>query len=356
MNQAYLSSGSNRPLRFGFGELREIAQLELLDHVEHAHLIVSPRPLMEELGFLARLTAGLEARGIRYDIAEEGREYVLPYKTLLIALGDRRSREIAAARGAEYSHSLLSIPVYVHEPSAATEGCPSPCWEQLELTLPTDDLPASVSIIDAELTMHLSPRATALQGLGACIRAIEAYLSTESNPLCEIYALKSVKLLGKYLPRCVKEGAHRKSREKVALGCQLAQTAEMSARRLSLRALVETLAQLYPQVSRDSLLVALAPCYLAHLADVTPKRFQKLNKELTGRAARHPEDFLDSLARLLKHCQLEEGAQLRDLGICLSMEQCASLAQLTQQQLSELFAYDPRRLSVLDLQHILECS
>lgn len=67
-------------------------------------------------------------------------------------------------------------------------------------------LTPTVSIVDPEFTTNLPARATAETGMDVLTHAIEAYTSVLASDYTDGLALNAIKLVFKYLPRCVKNG------------------------------------------------------------------------------------------------------------------------------------------------------
>jgi len=79
-----------------------------------------------------------------------------------------------------------------------------------------------VSIVDPELTVSMPPALTASTGFDALSHAIESYINVNSNPISELVALDSIKLLSRYLPGAVANGENIEARSKVAWAATLA--------------------------------------------------------------------------------------------------------------------------------------
>lgn len=73
-----------------------------------------------------------------------------------------------------------------------------------------------VSINDPELMAGMPPALTAATGMDALTHAIEAYVSTAATPLTDSAALMAIKLITKYLPKAVANGADMDAREQMA--------------------------------------------------------------------------------------------------------------------------------------------
>ncbi|MGA2547259.1 MAG: iron-containing alcohol dehydrogenase [Rectinemataceae bacterium] len=76
---------------------------------------------------------------------------------------------------------------------------------------------AKVAIVDPELMATMPQRITASTGFDALAHSIEAYTSTLSNALTDMYCEKAIRLIGRYLRRAVKDGSDREARNGMAL-------------------------------------------------------------------------------------------------------------------------------------------
>lgn len=74
----------------------------------------------------------------------------------------------------------------------------------------------AVSINDPELMVGMPPSLTAATGMDALTHAIEAYVSTDANPLTDSAALMAIEIISEYLPKAVANGSNMEAREKMA--------------------------------------------------------------------------------------------------------------------------------------------
>lgn len=72
-----------------------------------------------------------------------------------------------------------------------------------KITYVSPYLTPSLAVLDPELTLGLPPRLTASTGLDALTHAVEAYLSTNHNPLSDALALGAVRAIFRWLPGAV---------------------------------------------------------------------------------------------------------------------------------------------------------
>lgn len=73
-------------------------------------------------------------------------------------------------------------------------------------------VPGHVALCDPLLTLTLPPAVTAATGLDALSHAIGAYVSVESQPLADAYALYAIELVSRWLMRAVEDGQDREAR------------------------------------------------------------------------------------------------------------------------------------------------
>ncbi len=77
--------------------------------------------------------------------------------------------------------------------------------------------PASLAIIDPEMTLTLPPQLTAATGMDALCHHIEACVSNAYHPICTALALEGVRLVGKSLRQAVRDGGDLDARGDMAV-------------------------------------------------------------------------------------------------------------------------------------------
>ncbi len=75
----------------------------------------------------------------------------------------------------------------------------------------------TLSIVDAELMLSVPPKFTAYQGMDAFFHASETVVNKNVHPMAEMFALKTIELVAKYLPVAYKDGSNLEAREMMAL-------------------------------------------------------------------------------------------------------------------------------------------
>ena len=79
-----------------------------------------------------------------------------------------------------------------------------------------------IAINDPELMRGMPPSLTAATGMDALTHAIEAYVSTDANPLTDAAATMAIQMISHYLPKAVANGNYMKARDKMAYAQYLA--------------------------------------------------------------------------------------------------------------------------------------
>ena len=73
----------------------------------------------------------------------------------------------------------------------------------------------TVALVDPELTLDLPPFLTAATGMDALSHLVEAYVSTNRNPILDALILRGIRLVGQSLPSAVHEPHNRPARSNV---------------------------------------------------------------------------------------------------------------------------------------------
>jgi alcohol dehydrogenase class IV len=79
-----------------------------------------------------------------------------------------------------------------------------------------------IALLDAELTIGLPPRVTAMTGIDAMVHAIEAYTTKlKKNPMSDILARQGLKLLFENIRAAVENGSDLEARSQMLVGAML---------------------------------------------------------------------------------------------------------------------------------------
>lgn len=88
---------------------------------------------------------------------------------------------------------------------------------QNKLAVQSRHMLADLAAVDPDLTTTVPPAVTAATGMDAMAHCVEAYTSRKAHPVIDLYALEGIRLVGRYLPRAVRDGADREARAGLSL-------------------------------------------------------------------------------------------------------------------------------------------
>ncbi|HKT64142.1 MAG TPA: iron-containing alcohol dehydrogenase [Burkholderia sp.] len=235
----------------GAGSLAALPdKLALLDTpVERIALIT--QPAMEALGIADRVIASLNAkdvdvriiRGVEPEptignvetVFKEQIEPFAPQAILSIGGGSvLDAAKLFAVRltNDEPLRDWLGIDLIKHPGVPmilvpTTAGTGSEVTPNAIVTLPDESLKVGIVsrhllpqlvILDAELTLGLPKPITAATGMDAFVHALESYISTKANPISDMYAMESMRLIGANIVEAYENGQSLKAREAMMLG------------------------------------------------------------------------------------------------------------------------------------------
>lgn len=80
----------------------------------------------------------------------------------------------------------------------------------------------TLSVVDADLMISVPAHLTAYQGMDVFFHAAESMLNKKEHPMGEMFALKAIELVAKYLPIAYKDGSNKEARAYIALANSLA--------------------------------------------------------------------------------------------------------------------------------------
>lgn len=80
----------------------------------------------------------------------------------------------------------------------------------------------NIALVDPLLSYTMPPGLTAATGMDSFNHAVEAYLSTMSNPISDALALYAMELVAGFLPRAVKDGQDEQARTNMSIAATMA--------------------------------------------------------------------------------------------------------------------------------------
>lgn len=213
-----------------------------------------------------------------------------------------------------------------------------------------------LSIVDPELMVSVPPKLTAYQGFDAFFHSAEGYIASIATPISDMYALKSIELLAKYLPVAVNDGNNIEARTNVALANTLAGFVESTSSCTSEHSMEHALSAFHPDLPHGAGLIMLSEAYFKFFADKVPDRLADMARAMGEDAdslpeAERPKAFIRALKNLQKKCGVDN-LKMSDFGI--RREDIPKLAENARHTMGGLFAVDPYKLSFEETVKILE--
>ena len=209
---------------------------------------------MTQLGYTKQVTDLLDSAGIQYAVfddtvpnptdqnVEQGAKAYQDNKCeLLISLGGGSAHDCCKGVGllvsnggviADYEGvdmSKTSLPPYIA--INTTAGTASELTRFTIITNTSNHVKMAIvdwrvtpdlAINDPQLMMKMPPSLTAATGMDALTHAVEAYVSTDANPITDACALQAIRLIARYLRVAVARGDDLEARDRMAYAQYLA--------------------------------------------------------------------------------------------------------------------------------------
>jgi alcohol dehydrogenase len=205
-----------------------------------------------------------------------------------------------------------------------------------------------LSIVDPELMLSVPAHLTAYQGFDALFHSTEGFIANTATPISDAYALKSIELIAKYLPVCVKDGNNIDARTQVALANTLSGFVESTSSCTSEHSMEHALSAHHPELAHGAGLIMLSEAYYTFFASKVPDKFIAMAKAMgvdvdSLSSEDRPISFVKALVELQKNCGVDS-LKMSDYGI--KEEDIPSLAENAIQTMGGLFTQDPYTLSL----------
>lgn len=214
----------------------------------------------------------------------------------------------------------------------------------------------ALSIVDPEMMISVPPALTAFQGFDALFHATEGYIASIATPISDLYALKSIEMLAKFLPEAVNNGNSIEARTNVALANTLAGFVESLSSCTSEHSMEHAISAFYPDLPHGAGLIMLSEAYYTFFADKVPERMIDMARAMGESTDGLPESekpyaFIKALKKLQKSCGVDN-LKMSDYGI--SKEDIPKLAENAKATMGGLFNYDRYKLSQEEIIKIIE--
>ncbi|MAD64555.1 iron-containing alcohol dehydrogenase [Haliea sp.] len=204
-----------------------------------------------------------------------------------------------------------------------------------------------VALLDADLTLGLPPRVTAMTGVDAMVHAIEAYTSKlKKNPVSDNLAREALRLLATHIRTAVSDGGNREARAAMLLGACLAGQAFANAPVAAVHALAYPLGGHYhiPHGLSNSLVL---PAVLAYNMPAAEALYAELAEivapNATGSVSARAAALVEALQQLIADVGLP--ATLAEAGVPAADLPMLAADAMQQQR---LLVNNPREVSEAD--------
>jgi len=205
-----------------------------------------------------------------------------------------------------------------------------------------------LSVVDPELMLTVPADLTAFQGFDAFFHSAEGYVATVANPVSDVFALKSIELIAKYLPTAVKDGKNLEARTQVALANTLAGFVESTSSCTSEHSMEHALSAYHPSIAHGAGLIMLSKSYHSFFVDKSPERYTEMARVMGENVdnlpvSERPRAFVTALLKLQKACGVDQ-LKMSDHGVTL--DEMPTLAENAHHAMGGLFNVDCCRISM----------
>ena len=156
----------------------------------------------------------------------------------------------------------------------------------------------TISVVDSDLMMSVPSKFTAYQGMDAFFHASETVVNTKHHPMAEMFALKTIELVAKYLPRAVADGNDKEAREMMAYANTFAGYYMMCT---SAHTIEHTMGSFHPNLVHGAGLIMTAHAYYDFFAErkAAEENMIKMAKAMGVENATSGKDFIKALDGLI---------------------------------------------------------
>jgi alcohol dehydrogenase len=213
-----------------------------------------------------------------------------------------------------------------------------------------------LSVVDPELMLTVPEKLTAYQGFDALFHSTEGYIANIATPISDILALKSIELIAKYLPVCVKDGSNLEARTQVALANTLAGMVESTSSCTSEHSMEHAMSAFHHDLPHGAGLIMLSEAYYTFFSAKIPERLADMARAMGVDTDSLPEGkraqaFVKALTDLQKACGVYD-IKMSDYGI--RREEIPALAENSRSTMGGLFTMDRYRLSLEETVEIMK--
>ncbi len=377
---------------FGAGSLDELGKVALPG--KKALIVISAGKSMREQGYLARVEALLHKNGVESVVfdriqpnpvkvhvmegaklaQEQGCDFVIGLgggssidSAKSIALMAKNPGDYwdyifgGSGLGKPVEHGALPIVAITTTAGTGTEADP---WTVItkeethekigfgnKYTFPV------LSIVDPDLMTSIPPVLTAYQGFDALFHAVEGYIANCATPMSDLFALKSIALIARWLPVAVREGENREARAHMALANTLSGFVESTSSCTSEHSLEHAMSARHAGLAHGAGLIMLSHAYYSFFQNRIPQHlYENMARAMGEDVDALPREeragaFITALDKLVEACGMSH-LRMPDFGI--TSEELPDLAKNARETMGGLFELDRYKLSFDETVEILQ--
>lgn len=156
-----------------------------------------------------------------------------------------------------------------------------------------------LSIVDSDLMMSVPPKLTAYQGMDAFFHASETVINKNVHPMAEMFALKTIELVAKYLPIAYRDGVNQEARAYLALANSLAGYYMMCT---SAHTMEHVMGSFHENLIHGAGLIEIAHAYYDYFASRQAAEIpmMKMAKAMGMKDVTSGQDFIKALDQLIE--------------------------------------------------------
>ncbi|MCH4095565.1 MAG: iron-containing alcohol dehydrogenase [Acidaminococcus provencensis] len=208
----------------------------------------------------------------------------------------------------------------------------------------------TLSVVDANLMLSVPPKFTAYQGMDAFFHAAESVINKNEHPMGEMFALKAIELVAKYLPVAYKDGSNQEARAYVALANTLAGYYMLCT---SEHTMEHVMGSFHDNLVHGAGLIMLSHAYYDFFASrkACEEPMMKMAKAMGVENPTSGKDFIDALDKLIASVGCAD-LRMSDAGI--TKEELKNYPQKVHEVIGGDICADPLPLSDADYLAIFE--
>ena len=157
----------------------------------------------------------------------------------------------------------------------------------------------TISVVDSDLMMSVPQKYTAYQGMDAFFHASETMVNKNLHPMAEMFALKTIELVAKYLPRAVNNGDDKEACEMMAYANTFAGFYMLCT---SAHTMEHVMGSFHDKLVHGAGLIEIAHAYYDFFAKrkAAEEPMIKMAKAMGVENAKSGEDFIKALDKLIQ--------------------------------------------------------